>query len=146
MKQSARILLLTQLTFLCNAFVNQPTAMRCPANASPTVASANTNNGATTTTKLYFFDFLKQDEPAKDESKEEESKEEPEFDEPADKIFNFFFGAKEEEPMVRTYSVGNELSFRGLEFLSYLSCFLFVALVITLIYKPNNKHTHIYRA
>jgi hypothetical protein len=51
------------------------------------------------TTTRYMFDFLKPKEPekAKEESKEEEA---ADFsDDPVDKIFGFFFGAKEAEPM-----------------------------------------------
>jgi hypothetical protein len=52
-----------------------------------------------TTTTRCMFDFLKPKDPekAKEEPKEEEA---VDFsDDPVDKIFGFFFGAKEAEPM-----------------------------------------------
>jgi hypothetical protein len=51
-------------------------------------------------TGLYFFDFLKQNEPEKPQPDEEEPAEEKaSSDDPVEKIFGFFFGEKEEEPM-----------------------------------------------
>ena len=54
-------------------------------------ASGPRFQAARTTTTRYFFDFLKQEE--------EKEPEKVTSDDPVDKIFGFFFGAKEEEPM-----------------------------------------------
>ena len=90
-----------------NAFVNRPTVGVL--RSSSIVGRQDDARDIATTrsggdTKLYFFDFFNQDESSKKDSKGEQEqmkqKEDPEFDDPAEKIFSFFFGQKEEEPMV----------------------------------------------
>ena len=116
MKQ-ASVLLFTQLgtwsAFLrgaatfSNAFVNRPSVGLFHSSLvvgrhddARDIATARSGSD----TKLYFFDFLKQSESSKKDSKGDQEqmkqKEDPEFDDPAEKIFSFFFGQKEEEPMV----------------------------------------------
>ena len=58
------------------------------------------SRGYGSTTSRYFFDFLKQNEPEKLPEEEPEKVEEQQAsDDPIDKIFGFFFGQKEDEPM-----------------------------------------------
>ena len=66
----------------------------------PNQAKRSLFQPSTTTTTRYFFDFLKQDEekePTK--TSEELEPEKATSEDTVDKIFGFFFGAKEEEPM-----------------------------------------------
>ena len=63
-------------------------------------ASGPRFQAARTTTTRYFFDFLKQEEEKEPpKTSEEKEPEKVTSDDPVDKIFGFFFGAKEEEPM-----------------------------------------------
>lgn len=53
---------------------------------------------STTTTTRYMFDFLKPKEPEKEKNEPKEEEAVDFSDDPVDKIFGFFFGAKEAEP------------------------------------------------
>jgi len=55
--------------------------------------------GRTTSSRLHLFDFLKPQEGDEDGKEEDASDVAPVSDDPVDKIFGFFFGTKEEEPM-----------------------------------------------
>ena len=62
---------------------------------------AATTGGRIIESKRFMFDFLKPKEPENEpeEPVVEENKEAYSSDDPVEKIFGFFFGAKEEEPM-----------------------------------------------
>jgi hypothetical protein len=65
-------------------------------NAVVSLSSSLKNGSLRSSTARYFFDFLKPKEPQQEKEAESEP---PEFEDPAEKLFSFFFGAKEEEPM-----------------------------------------------
>ena len=53
-----------------------------------------------TKSSRFFFDFLNQNEPEKVPEEDSQSSEDSAVsDDPVDKIFGFFFGEKEDEPM-----------------------------------------------
>lgn len=77
---------------------------------TPSFTSPNTCTSKTTTTQRYFFDFGNKNKDKEAEVEEEPVAEAKEAaapgaggdyyeDDPVEKIFNFFFGAKEAEPM-----------------------------------------------
>ena len=68
---------------------------------APTMSSSSSKGGGVIDSKRFMFDFLKPKEPENEpeEPAVEEIKEGYSSDDPVEKIFGFFFGAKEEEPM-----------------------------------------------
>lgn len=102
MSKFSLVILFLQLVHVVKAF-SVPSRQTALYNA---LATPRTRTAAKDT-RLYFFNFDKKDSDSTEEEKEETkapAQEEVETeiysdDDPVEKIFNFFFGKKEEEPM-----------------------------------------------
>jgi hypothetical protein len=82
------------LSWMAFIFPSSDAFLQAPAR---TICKRKTSSSFST--GLYFFDFLKQNEPEKPQPEEEPAEEKESSDDPVEKIFGFFFGEKEEEPM-----------------------------------------------
>lgn len=88
--------LLALLFPLTNAFTTSPSNLRLQS----AVTTKSSSSSSSSTTQLHFFNFGKPEKKKEVPEPVEEKKPEPEEDlDPVEKLFSFFFGKPEEEPL-----------------------------------------------